>query len=147
MSIILPKILGHSIKVILVLFISVSAIFCRNDQDQLSHDKNKIYYAAYYFHPTPRCESCLNLESFTKEFVETKSFDKQLVFRSINTDEEANEYYKKDFKLVFSSLIIIKFKNDSIEKWKNLDSVWSYTNDKKQFFRYTEKEIIKFIEE
>ena len=44
-----------------------------------------------------------------------------------------------------SSVILVKFEDDKQIKWKNLDSVWSYTHDKEKFFNYTEEEIRNFM--
>ena len=137
----------HAIKIILMLLVSVSAVFCGGERSQPPAEESKVSYAAFYFHPTARCESCLNLEAFAKELIESKFSKTGFVFKSIDIDEEENEHYKKDFGLTFSSLVLVKYKNGSQLNWKNLESVWSYTNDKEKFFGYTEKEIKNFITE
>jgi len=123
-------------KIILLILLSLLAFACSNDNTK---------YIAYYFHPTARCQSCLNLESFMKELIETEYIEDGFQFKEVNIDEEENEHYKKDFDLIFSSVIIVKLENDKQIKWKNLDSVWSYTNDKGKFFNYAEEEIKNFM--
>ncbi len=105
-----------------------------------------INYTAYYFHPTARCESCINLESFLKELIEKKYAPKGFVFREVNIEDKENAHYRKDYSLKFSSVIISKTENGKETNWVNLDSVWSYTEKKEDFFRYSEREIDNFIE-
>ena len=123
-------------KIILLMFLSLYAFACSNSNTK---------YIAYYFHPTARCQSCLNLESYMKELIDTKYYEDGFHFEEVNIEEKENEHYKKDFELQFSSVILVKFEKDKQIKWKNLDSVWSYTNDKKKFFNYAEEEITDFL--
>ena len=123
-------------KLILFLLLSLSAFVCSD---------NNTKYIAYYFHPAARCQSCLNLESFMKELIDTKYTSDGFHFEEVNIDEKENEHYKNDFDLQFSSVILVKFVNNKQIKWKNLDSVWSYTNNKENFFNYTEQEITDFL--
>ena len=115
---------------------------CVKKTDTKTSDKNEIKYIAYYFHPTARCEACLNLENYIKELIETKFSNKGFVYKSLNIEQKENEPYRKDFNLLFSSVII---ENSMNKKWINLDSIWSFTNNKIKFFEYTEKEINQFI--
>ena len=123
-------------KILVLMLLSLYAIACSN---------NNTKYVAYYFHPTARCQSCLNLESYMKEIIETRYKEDGFHFDEVNIDEQENEHYKKEFDLQFSSVILVKFENDKQIKWKNLDSVWSYTNDKEKFFKYAEQEIKDFL--
>ena len=102
-------------------------------------------YIAYYFHPTARCESCLNLESFLKEMIEKKYSAQGFEFKEINIEDKENQHYRRDYELKFSSVIISKIESGKETKWKNLDSVWSYTDNKELFFIYSEREIDGFI--
>ena len=125
----------YILKIILFMHLSLYAFACSN---------NNTKHIAYYFHPTARCQSCLNLESYMKELIDTKFNEDGFHFEEVNIEEKENEHYKKDFDLQFSSVILVKFENDKQIKWKNLDSVWSYTNDKEKFFNYVEQEITDF---
>jgi hypothetical protein len=102
-------------------------------------------YIAYYFHPTARCESCLNLESFLKEMIEKKYAKQGFEFKEVNIEDRENQHYRKDYSLKFSSVIISKVESGKETNWKNLDSVWSYTDNKEKFFIYSEREIDNFI--
>jgi len=135
----------NRLKLLFLVFISLTLISCSKNETGKTNSDTK--YTAYYFHPTARCESCLNLEAFTKEIIETKYSKDGFTFQSVNTDSKENEHYRKDYDLKFSSLIIVKHEGVKQVKWTNLDSVWSYTGNKDKFFKYTENEIQNFIKE
>ncbi len=144
----LKNINNKSINIISILLLNlflVSLVGCESkDEPQFNSKVNK-KYIAYYFHPTARCTECLNLESFLKELIETKYTDKGFKFKALNIEEKDNEHFKKDFKLTFSSIVIAKYDMNNEPQWIKLDSIWSYTHNKEEFFRYTEKEINNFI--
>ena len=129
------------IKRILYIFILLTAIFTGCGKETAENTNKEIKYTAYYFHPTARCESCLNLEAFLKELINTKYADSGIEFKTINIEEKENEHYKNKYELMFSSVVLAEIKSD---KWRKLDSVWSFTYDKENFFRYTENEINNF---
>lgn len=115
---------------------------CGKTEDASTKKNPGDKYIAYYFHPTARCESCINLENYVKEIVETKYAREGFRFKEINIDKTENEHFKKDFDLKFSSVIIRNLNNN---KWKNLDSVWSYTENKEKFMKYADRVISDFI--
>ena len=127
----------------LLLLVSFS---CGKKQDESKQkDNSSTKYIAYYFHPTARCEGCLNMESFLEELIDTKYSKEGFIFTELNIEDKENQHYRKDYDLKFSSVILAKYEGDKQSKWKNLDSVWSFTEKKEEFFRYTEKEINQFI--
>ncbi len=133
-------------KILITILFLFSAYFTTTNYSNCNYSSDKnIKYIAYYFHRTGRCTACLNLEAFTKELIENKFSKKNFSFISINVDEEENEHFIKDYNLEFSSVVLVKIKNDQQLKWKSMDSVWSFANDKDKFFEYAEKEIKYFI--
>jgi len=107
---------------------------------------NDITYTVYYFHPTARCESCINIENFTKELVTTKyTTPLSMKYVALNIEDPENEHFRKDFNLNFSSVVIVKSKKGETEKYKNLDSIWTYSENKFNFFNYADREIQSFM--
>ncbi len=107
---------------------------------------NDITYKVYYFHPSARCESCINIENFTRELVTTKySSPLPMKFESLNIDDDGNAHFKKDFNLKFSSVVITKYSKGQVEKYRNLDSIWSYSDNKFDYFRYADSEFKEFL--
>jgi hypothetical protein len=130
----------------LLLFLLLSVLIsCNKNKDEIKNDNTK--YIAYYFHPTARCEGCMNMEAYLKEIIDKKYAKEGITFIGLNIEDTENEHFRKDFDLKYSSVILVKVEGDKNTKWKNLDSVWSYTENKQKFFEYSEKEINNFIKQ
>jgi len=132
-----------ALSTIIALVLGITFISChKEDKSSL----NDISFTVYYFHPTARCESCINIENFTKELVSTKySTPLSMKYVALNIEDPENEHYRKDFNLKFSSVVIVKSKKGITEKYKNLDSVWTYSENKFNFFNYADREIQSFV--
>jgi len=130
-------------QIFLLFILSFFLLSCKTENKKNDDDAS---FSVYYFHPTARCESCINIENFTKELIETKYSSASVIkYISLNIDESKNEHFKKDYSLKFSSVIISKHKNGIEEKYKNLDSIWTYSSNKEGFFKYMDSEIKEFI--
>ncbi len=131
---------------IIMLFIIIAGLLFTSCNKEKVFGTNDITYTVYYFHPTARCESCINIENFTKELVTTKySTPIAMKYLALNIEDSENEHFKKDFNLKFSSVVIAKSKKGEIEKYKNLDSIWTYSDNKFNFFKYADSEIQSFL--
>ena len=127
-----------AVSIFILLFAS-----CKNDGFIGTND---ITYKVYYFHPTARCESCINIENFTKELVTTKyTTPLAMKYEALNIEETANEHFRNEFGLKFSSVVIAKYNKGKVEKFRNLDSIWSYSDNKFNFIRYADSEIQEFL--
>jgi hypothetical protein len=123
----------------------------KDKKDTSTVKKENVRVIAYYFHPTARCPSCINIENFTKEVIETL-FSKEnkaglISFKQLNIEDSLNEHYIEDYKLEYSSVILAKFVNNKQVKWKNLEHVWKYSGDKESFFKYAKIEIKQFLKD
>jgi len=99
---------------------------------------------AYYFHTTRRCASCLKIEAYTREAIETgfaaELKSGRLVFLPVNLDDEGNEHFVKDYQLFTKSVVLVRPKAGKQADWKNLPKVWELLNDKDKFVRYIQEE-------
>ena len=130
-------------KLVVIFLLSLIFVSCQKDKIIGTND---ISYKVYYFHPSARCESCINIENFTKELVTTKySTPLPMKYESLNIEEPENEHFRKDFNLKFGSVVIAKYNKGQVEKYKNLDSIWSYSDNKFNFFKYADNEIQAFL--
>jgi hypothetical protein len=133
---------------------SIPKVKIKNEIDSSSlkpEKKDKVQLIAYYFHATARCPSCINIENFTEEVINT-SFAKEnkeglISFRQLNIEDSVNEHYINDYKLEFSSVILTKYVNGRQVKWKNLEHVWKFSSEKENFFKYMKIEIKDFLKE
>lgn len=122
----------------------------RHDEaEQNKVKKDNIKLIVYYFHATARCKECINIENFTKEIVETDFIKEKksvkMIFRPLNIEDSVNEHYINDFNLDVSTVILSKLINNKQDKWKNLEHVWKYADNKQLFFKYVKDGIKEFI--
>ncbi|MCX6160478.1 MAG: nitrophenyl compound nitroreductase subunit ArsF family protein [Ignavibacteriae bacterium] len=133
-----------------IIFFALIIMFfsCTTGTKKVQENKNEngVSYTMYYFHPTARCESCINIENCTKELLVTKyKSNPEIKFVPLNIENSENEHFTKDYNLKFSSVILTKQKNSKEEKYKNLDSIWTYSGNKDGFIKYADSEIESFI--
>jgi hypothetical protein len=105
---------------------------------------------AYYFHGTYRCITCRTIERYSKEAIE-RYFAQELKngtleFKPINVEEPENRHYIQDYQLFTRSLVLVRYKDDEQQEWKNLSEVWSYVRDKDKFYQYVKEETKKFLQ-
>ena len=103
---------------------------------------------AYYLHGTFRCPTCMKLESYTREAIE-ESFkdelkDGRIEWRVVNTDEDGNGHFVKDFKLETKSVVLVAMQGGRQLRWKNLDKIWDLVGSKDEFKKYIRNEVSGF---
>jgi hypothetical protein len=110
---------------------------------------NKV--TAYYFHGTFRCFTCINMEKYSREAIETNFKGAlesgKLEFSSVNVEERGNEHFEKDYQLYTKSLILSLVKDGKEVKSKNLDKIWEYAHNKQKFIDYVTSEINAFLKD
>lgn len=113
--------------------------------------KSNAEIIVYYFHGNKRCANCIKIENYTKEAVETgfasEMQNKSLSMQILNTDKPENEHFVKDFQLTTKSVVLVKMLNGQQLKWKNLEKVWDFLNDKAAFIKYIQDETQAFSKE
>ena len=105
----------------------------------------------YYFHGMRRCPTCLRIEAYAREALESGFGDAlrsgKLQWRAINVDDRENRHYIQDYALVSKSLIASAVKNGRQKQWKDLQQIWELVGDKEAFLRYLQQEVRKYLEE
>jgi hypothetical protein len=130
-------------RTLLFILLAMILFSCKKEESKI---ESGVSYTMYYFHPTARCESCINIENFTKELIEAKyKSNPEIKFAALNIEDTQNEHFRKDYNLKFSSVVISKTKDGKEEKYENLDSIWSYSDNKDGFTKYMDSEIKEFI--
>ncbi|MDY6863855.1 MAG: nitrophenyl compound nitroreductase subunit ArsF family protein [Thermodesulfobacteriota bacterium] len=104
---------------------------------------------AFYFHGNYRCSNCRKIEQFSREGIE-KFFSEELeteklIFHIINIDLPENKHFISDYQLYTRSLIIAEFKDGKQVRWKNLNKVWNYLNNRDKFYEYVKSEMEKYL--
>ncbi len=104
---------------------------------------------AYYFHGYRRCASCLKIEAYTKEAIDSFFTEPltggRLEWRVVNTDDEENQHFLKDYQLYTKSVVLVAMNNDKQVRWKNLDQVWKLLGDRQKFMEYIHTELNTFM--
>ena len=104
-----------------------------------------------YFLTNVRCPTCLKIEAYTKEAVETGFADAvaegRIVWRVINTDEPANKHFLDDYQLAFKAVVVSVRRGGREVKWKNLEQIWDQVGDKDEFLAYIRTEVAAALNE
>lgn len=105
---------------------------------------------AYYFHGNVRCATCRRIETYTKEAIDsafaTDLVDGGLEWRVINTDSAHYAHFVDDYKLYTRSVILSDLHEGKEARWKNLEKVWTLSNDKTEFSKYIQTEVKVFLD-
>lgn len=104
---------------------------------------------AYYFHGNARCQSCLKIENYSADTIRSKFGDQLktgvLQWKVINVEEQENSHYVQDYKLYTKSVVLVELVDGKQVQWKNLEKVWDYLGEPKQFSAYIEAELKKWL--
>jgi hypothetical protein len=104
----------------------------------------------YYFHGTRRCNTCRKVESYAQQAVETKFSDElqvgALQWKVLNTDEEVNAHFLKDFELVSSSLVVVEMNGGDVIRHDVLQDAWTLVRDESRFIEYIQKSVGEYLE-
>jgi len=111
--------------------------------------ETEVKLTAYYFHPTARCVTCLNIEAYSLEAIQQWEEKNKIKvsWHELNIEDSVNEHYIDEYNLQFSSLIIVKYIGGKKDKWKNLEETWKLVNDKSSFIKFVKHELTQFAKE
>ena len=106
---------------------------------------------AYYFHGYQRCQTCLSIEAYAREALETgfpEALEKgRLEWRTVNMEAVSNRHYIDEYQLSSSSLILSSSSGNRNSKWKNLSEIWPLVHNKEAFVKYVRKETAEYLGE
>jgi hypothetical protein len=103
----------------------------------------------YYFHGNARCKTCLTIEMYALEAIET-GFPKSLregtlEFMPVNLEIEGNEHFIDDFQLSARTVVIERITDGERGDYVNLHRVWELVGDKEAYIKYVQDEMEKFM--
>jgi hypothetical protein len=103
----------------------------------------------YYFHGNARCKTCLTIEMYALEAIET-GFPKSLregtlEFLPVNLEIEGNEHFIDDFQLSARTVVIERITDGKRGDYVNLNRVWELVGDRDAYIRYVQDEMEKFM--
>jgi hypothetical protein len=103
----------------------------------------------YYFYFSPRCETCLNMEAFSKEAMEI-GFGNEIkqgsvVWKSCDVDKEEYKHFWDDYKLETKALIMVDEQAGKTIRWKNCEQIWDLAGAKPDFMKYVQNEVRAYL--
>lgn len=155
------------ITVVLLLFVAASAVWmvvreinqnrsaaARDVTPGQSADLPKadgLQIVVYYFHGDMRCPTCMKLEGYAKESLETHFSDElasgRVIWKPINTDQNANTHFIEDYQLTSKS-VIVSVRRDGREMHReNLDEIWDRVGDKQDYMEYVRGHVAQYLSE
>ena len=131
---------------LLVLILSLAAPSYSADKGAPSPLKMIVYY----FHATQRCATCLGIESLSKEVLQTR-YGGQLKagvieWQVVDVEQPKNRHFIQDYRLVTSSLVLVRFNNGKKGNWRTLEKTWNLFRKKNEFLQYVQSNIDKLLE-
>ncbi|MGA9141365.1 MAG: nitrophenyl compound nitroreductase subunit ArsF family protein [Methanocella sp.] len=105
----------------------------------------------YYFYGTARCDSCMKIEAYTKEAVESgfpeALKEGKLEWRPLNAELSENQHFIKDYGLYTRTVVVSDMKNGNQTDWKKLDEVWNLIGDKDRFMTFIQDNVRTYLED
>ena len=99
---------------------------------------------AYYFHGTQRCKTCMTIEAYTAEALQTEFADAlsrgTLEWKVVNIEEPANEHFVNDYQITTRTVVLVDVQDGKQVRWSTLDRVWELVDDKPAFMSYIQDE-------
>jgi len=96
---------------------------------------------AYYFHGSHRCPTCRSIESLAHTSLQAEIDQGRIQWRMVDYDLPQNQHFSDDFELFSPSLVLVRESRGQVEKWKNLERVWSLIDKPEQFAEYVRDEL------
>lgn len=143
-SIIIQLVLFFVVAIILIYFGSLKDNSKNKIGNNLTEKPKAEIIEVFYFHSTARCTSCLKLEEYIRNTINTFFQEElnngSLKFKEINVDLVENKELVQKFQAVGSSLKINEIYNgmDHIEEDVK---VWRYLNNENNFANYLQARI------
>ena len=104
---------------------------------------------AYYFHGNARCKTCLTIEMYALEAIETGFPEalkaNQIDFLTVNLEVTENEHFIDDFQLAARTVVLERIVDGKRKDYVNLTRVWELVGDKKAYVAYVQDEMEKFM--
>ena len=136
-------------KLILLLLAAVAVIGASSFAVAADNKPAKII--AYYFHGSFRCPTCMSMEKYSREAIDSNFKDAlasgRLEFKAINVEDRGNEHFVDEYKLYTKTLILSLVKDGKEVKSKNLDKIWELARNKQKFIDYVTSEITGFMKD
>src|SRR5690606_31216827 len=84
-------------------------------------DAEEARFVAYFLHGNVRCQTCIDIETYSHEAITTVFADQlksgKLEWRTVNYDTPENAHFRDDFQLAFQSVVLAEERDGKIVRW------------------------------
>lgn len=101
---------------------------------------------AYYFHGRFRCPTCRTIETLAHTAMQNEIDAGRVEWRVVDYDAAENKHFSDDFELFAPSVVLVREEQGKVTSWKNLERVWSLTDEPEEFAGYVHAELTAFQE-
>lgn len=104
----------------------------------------------YYMDMGKDCSTCLNLESYTREALESY-FSAELAsgriqWRTADLDAPENAHFIEDYGLYTKSVVLVGMDGDKQTHFDSLSRIWELVYDKEAYLAYIRDEVRAFLD-
>lgn len=144
---------------LLLLFAAASLLFVLVSDGPVSSDTQSTEAKApiaetelvvYYMDMGKDCTTCLNLESYTREALDTHYAadlaSGRIQWRTADLDDPANAHYVDEFGLYTKSVVLVRFENGKQTRFDSLSRIWELVYDKDAYVAYIRDEVKGFLD-
>jgi len=135
----------------LIVFILLAVAVISASSYVVAADNLPAKVIAYYFHGSFRCPTCMSMEKYSREAIDSNLKDAvalgRLEFKAVNVEDQGNEHFVNEYKLYTKTLILSLVKDGKEVKSKNLDKIWELVRNKQKFIDYVTSEIAGFMKD
>jgi hypothetical protein len=104
----------------------------------------------YYMDMGKDCTTCLNLESYTREALDTyfaaDLASGRIQWRTADLDDPANAHFVDEFGLYTKSVVLVRFKSGAQTRFDSLSRIWELVYDKDAYIAYIRDEVSGFLD-
>ena len=104
----------------------------------------------YYMDMGKDCTTCLNLESYTREALDTHYAadlaSGRIQWRTTDLDDPANAHFIDEFGLYTKSVVLVHFENGEQIRFDSLSRIWELVYDKDAYVAYIRDEVKGFLD-
>jgi len=144
---------------LLLVFAAASLIFVLVSDGPVSSDSQSTEAQApvaetelvvYYMDMGKDCTTCLNLESYTREALDTHYAadlaSGRIQWRTADLDDPANAHFVDEFGLYTKSVVLVRFKGGAQTRFDSLSRIWELVYDKDAYITYIRDEVRGFLD-
>jgi hypothetical protein len=104
----------------------------------------------YYMDMGKDCTTCLSLEAYTREALDTYYIadlaSGRIAWRTADLDDPANAHFVDEFGLYTKSVVLVRFEGGKQTRFDSLSRIWELVYDKDAYIAYIRDEVKEFLD-